>query len=100
MPSQDGTSGITMSTWIGPGDVVLTPTPTYPIHMYSFIIAGGEVRGIELRPDSDFFDDLQRVYRQTFPRPKILVINFPHNPTTAVADLVFFKKIVAFAREH
>src|SRR5437016_12144528 len=85
---------------IGPGDVVLTPTPTYPIHMYSFIIAGGEVRGIELRPDSDFFDDLQRVYRQTFPRPKILVINFPHNPTTAVADLVFFKKIVAFAREH
>ena len=85
---------------IGPGDVVLTPTPTYPIHMYSFIIAGGEVRGIELRQDSDFFEELQKAYRQTFPRPKILVINFPHNPTTAVVDLEFFKKIVAFAKEH
>ncbi|MDR4471129.1 MAG: hypothetical protein MRJ92_00275 [Nitrospira sp.] len=60
--------------------------------MYSFIIAGGEVRGIELRQDSDFFDDLLRVYRQTLPRPRILVINFPHNPTTAVVDLEFFKK--------
>src|SRR5712691_474254 len=97
--SKEGLAHLALAL-IGPGDVVLTPTPTYPIHMYSFIIAGGEVRGIELRPDSDFFDDLQRVYRQTFPRPKILVINFPHNPTTAVVDLEFFKKIVAFAKEH
>ena len=56
--------------------------------------------GLNCVQDSDFFDDLQRVYRQTFPRPKILVINFPHNPTTAVVDLEFFKKIVAFAKEH
>ncbi len=85
---------------IGPGDVALTPTPTYPIHTYSVIIAGGEVRGIELRPDSDFFDDLTRVYRQTLPRPRILIMNFPHNPTTAVVDLEFFKKVVAFAKDH
>ena len=97
--SKEGIAHLALAT-IGPGDVVLTPTPTYPIHMYSFIIAGGEVRGIELRPDSDFFDDLLRVYRQTLPRPRILVINFPHNPTTAVVDLEFFKKIVAFAKEH
>ena len=97
--SKDGIAHLALAT-IGPGDVVLTPTPTYPIHMYSFIIAGGEVRGIELRQDSDFFDDLLRVYRQTLPRPRILVINFPHNPTTAVVDLEFFKKIVAFAKEH
>ena len=97
--SKEGLAHLALAM-IGPGDVVLTPTPTYPIHMYSFIIAGGEVRGIELRQDSDFFDDLQRVYRQTFPRPRILVINFPHNPTTAVVDLEFFKKIVAFAKEH
>ncbi|WHZ24126.1 MAG: Aspartate aminotransferase [Nitrospira sp.] len=97
--SKEGLAHLALAT-IGPGDVVLTPTPTYPIHMYSFIIAGGEVRGIELRQDSDFFDDLQRVYRQTLPRPRILVINFPHNPTTAVVDLEFFKKIVAFAKEH
>lgn len=97
--SKDGIAHLALAM-IGPGDVVLTPTPTYPIHTYSVIIAGGEVRGIELRQDSDFFDDLQRVYRQTLPRPRILVLNFPHNPTTAVVDLEFFKKVVAFAREH
>src|SRR5919112_3719227 len=97
--SKEGIAHLALAM-IGPGDVVLTPTPTYPIHMYSVIIAGGEVRGIELRQDSDFFDDLMRVYRQTLPRPRILVINFPHNPTTAVVDLEFFKKIVAFAKEH
>ena len=97
--SKEGIAHLALAT-IGPGDVVLTPTPTYPIHMYSFIIAGGEVRGIELRQDSDFFDDLLRVYRQTLPRPRILVINFPHSPTTAVVDLEFFKKIVAVAKEH
>jgi alanine-synthesizing transaminase len=97
--SKDGIAHLALAM-IGPGDVVLTPTPTYPIHTYSVIIAGGEVRGIELRPDSDFFDDLTRVYRQTLPRPRVLVINFPHNPTTAVVDLEFFKKVVAFAKEH
>ena len=85
---------------IGPGDVVLTPTPTYPIHMYSVIIAGGEVRGVELQPTGDFFENLTRVYRQTQPRPRALVMSFPHNPTTSVVDLEFFKKVVAFALEH
>ena len=85
---------------LGPGDVVLTPTPTYPIHMYSVIIAGGEVRGVELRPTDDFFENLTRAYRQSQPRPKALIISFPHNPTTSVVDLEFFKKVVAFAREH
>ncbi|MFQ5991037.1 MAG: alanine transaminase [Nitrospiraceae bacterium] len=97
--SKEGIAHLALAL-MGPGDVVLTPTPSYPIHMYSVIIAGGEVRGIELRPDSDFFDDMLRVYRQTLPRPRILVINFPHNPTTAVVDLEFFKKLVAFAKEH
>ena len=85
---------------VGPGDVVLTPTPTYPIHMYSVIIAGGEVRGVELNPAGDFFENLTRVYSQTQPRPKILIMSFPHNPTTSVVDLEFFKKIVAFALEN
>ena len=63
---------------VGPGDVVLTPTPTYPIHMYSVIIAGGEVRGVELNPAAgDFFENLTRVYRQTQPRPKTLDYEFP-----------------------
>jgi alanine-synthesizing transaminase len=97
--SKEGIAHLALAM-IGPGDVVLTPTPTYPIHMYSVIIAGGEVRGIALSPESDFFEDLMRAYRQTQPRPRILVINFPHNPTTAVVDLEFFKKVVAFAKEH
>jgi alanine-synthesizing transaminase len=97
--SKEGIAHLALAM-LGPGDVVLTPTPTYPIHMYSVIIAGGEVRGVPLRRDSDFFSDLLQAYKQTLPRPKVLVINFPHNPTTAVVDLEFFKKIVAFAKEH
>lgn len=97
--SKDGIAHL-MLALVGPGDVVLTPTPSYPIHAYSVIIAGGEVRGIQLRPDGDFFEELTQVYRQTLPRPRVMIINFPHNPTTAVVDLEFFKKIVAFAKEH
>ena len=85
---------------ISPGDVVLVPTPTYPIHMYSVIIAGGEVRGVELGPNQDFFENLKRAYRQSQPRPRVLIISFPHNPTTSIVDLEFFKKIVEFAKEH
>ncbi len=85
---------------LSPGDVVLMPTPTYPIHMYSVIIAGGEVRSVELRPTDDFFANLTRAYRQSQPRPKALLLSFPHNPTTSVVDLEFFQKVVAFAREH
>jgi alanine-synthesizing transaminase len=64
------------------------------------IIAGGEVRSIPLREESDFFDDMTKAYRQTWPRPKMLIINFPHNPTTMVVDLGFFKKITEFALEN
>jgi alanine-synthesizing transaminase len=85
---------------ISPGDVVLSPNPTYPIHPYSAIIAGGDVRSIPIGPDRDFLEDLQHAIKQTWPRPKLLVISFPHNPTTAVVDLDFFTKIVECAREN
>ena len=85
---------------VGPGDVVLTPTPTYPIHMYGAVIAGGDVRGVALGPEEDFFENLTRAYQQSQPRPRILIMSFPHNPTTSVVDLEFFKKVVDFAREH
>ena len=85
---------------VGPGDVVLAPTPTYPIHMYCVIIAGGEVRGVGLGPDTDFFENLTKAFKQTQPAPKALIISFPHNPTTQVVDLEFFKKVVEFALEH
>jgi alanine-synthesizing transaminase len=85
---------------IRPGDVVFTPSPTYPIHPYSAIIAGGDVRGIPVGPDQDFFHNLQQATRQTWPKPKLLILSYPHNPTTEVVDLAFFEKIVDYAKEH
>ncbi len=84
----------------GPGDVVLAPNPTYPIHTYSVIISGGDLRSIPLLPGVDFFEELQSAAKQTWPRPKLMILNFPHNPTTEVVELEFFKKIVDFARDH
>lgn len=85
---------------ISPGDVVFAPNPTYPIHPYSAIIAGGDVRSIPISANSNFMEDLQQATKQTWPRPKALIISFPHNPTTAVVDLDFFKNIVDFAKEN
>jgi alanine-synthesizing transaminase len=96
---KEGMSHLILVT-IRPGDVVFTPNPTYPIHPYSAIIAGGDVRGIPLGPDQDFFDNLINATKQTWPRPKIVIISHPHNPTTEVVDLEFFQKIVDYAREH
>jgi alanine-synthesizing transaminase len=97
--SKEGLSHLVLAT-VEPGDVVLTTTPAYPIHPYSVIIAGGEVRSIPLRKDSDFLADMQEAFKNTWPRPKMLIINFPNNPTTAVADVAFFQKIADFAREN
>jgi alanine-synthesizing transaminase len=85
---------------VGPGDVVFSPNPTYPIHPYSVIIAGGDVRSIPLSPERDFFADLMTATKLTWPQPKMIILSFPHNPTTNVVDLEFFQKVVEFAREH
>ncbi|MEW5734899.1 MAG: aminotransferase class I/II-fold pyridoxal phosphate-dependent enzyme [Thermodesulfobacteriota bacterium] len=96
---KEGLSHLVLVT-IRPGDVVFTPTPTYPIHPFSAIIAGGDVRGIPVGPGQDFFENLVTATRQTWPKPKMLIICYPHNPTTEVVDLAFFEKIVAWAKEH
>ncbi len=96
---KEGLSHLILVT-IRPGDVVFTPNPTYPIHPYSAIISGGDVRGIPVGPDQDFFDNLINATKQTWPRPKIVIISHPHNPTTEVVDLEFFEKMVEYAREH
>ena len=83
-----------------PGDPVLVPTPTYPIHAYSVIIAGGDLRSVPLCDGADLIDRLQEAVRTSWPRPKVLIICFPHNPTTRVVDLSFFERVVAFAREN
>jgi len=97
--AKEGLSHFVLAT-ISPGDVVFAPNPTYPIHPYSVIIAGGDLRSIPIGPDRDFFEDLLTATKQTWPAPKMLIISYPHNPTTAVVDRAFFEKIVAFCREH
>lgn len=98
--SKEGLSHLALAT-IQPGDVVMTPTPAYPIHPYSVIIAGGEVTSIPIGRGIDFFAEMQKTFKKTWPRPKMLIINFPHNPTTLVVDgLDFFKKVVDFAKEN
>ncbi len=83
-----------------PGDVVLAPNPSYPIHQFGFIIAGAAIRSIPAAPGPDFFDMLERAVRYTVPKPTVLVIGYPSNPTAYVANLPFYEKVVAFAREH
>jgi alanine-synthesizing transaminase len=98
--SKEGLSHLVLAT-VNPGDVVLTPTPAYPIHPYSVIIAGGEVRTVPIGVNVDFFYEMEKAFKTTWPRPKMLIINFPHNPTTEVIEgLDFFRKIVEFAKEH
>jgi len=98
--SKEGLSHLALAT-IQPGDVVMTPAPAYPIHPYSVIIAGGEVISIPIGPGIDFFTEMEKAFKKTWPRPKMLIMNFPHNPTTMVVEgLEFFKKVVDFAKEN
>jgi alanine-synthesizing transaminase len=83
-----------------PGDVVLAPNPSYPIHTFGFIIAGAAIRSIPAAPGPEFFEALDRAVRFTVPQPKVLVIGYPSNPTAYTVDLAFYEKIVAFAREN
>jgi len=97
--AKEGLSHLAWAT-IDPGDVVLCPSPTYPIHQYSVVLAGGDLRCIPLTTSEEFFDRLDEAIRQTWPKPKMLIISFPHNPTTQVVELDFFEKVVKAAKEH
>jgi len=83
-----------------PGDGALVPNPTYPIHSYSVVITDGDLRSVPLVPGEDFFARLQETARLAWPKAKLLILSFPHNPTTACVDRDFFVKVVGFAREH
>src|SRR4030042_4543000 len=97
--SKDGIAHPALAT-LGPGYVVFVPDPTYPIHSYCVVIAGGDLRSIPLTEDEDFFERLQAATKLTWPKPKMLIINFPHNPTTRVVDRSFFEKVIQFAQEN
>ncbi|MDQ6976158.1 MAG: alanine transaminase [Mariprofundaceae bacterium] len=83
-----------------PGDLILSPNPAYPIHPYGFIIAGADIRSVPIGPGRDFFAEIEAAVRDSWPRPKVLVVNFPSNPTAEVVDLDFYGKVVDFAREN
>ncbi|MBK1673037.1 alanine transaminase [Ectothiorhodospira shaposhnikovii] len=97
--SKEGLAHLALAT-LGPGDAVLVPNPAYPIHPYGCVIAGADIRHVPLTPDVDFFAELERSIQDSWPRPKMLILNFPANPTTQCVELEFFEKVVAIAREH
>jgi alanine-synthesizing transaminase len=82
------------------GDTVLVPNPSYPIHIYGAIIAGADIRSVRMTPGVDFIAEVERAIRELFPKPKMLIIGFPSNPTAKCVELEFFERIVALAREH
>ncbi len=97
--SKEGLAHLALAT-TGPGDAILVPNPSYPIHPYGFVIAGADIRHVPMRGDGSFFDELEQAIRNSWPKPKMLVLNFPANPTTQCVELEFFEKVVAVAREH
>ena len=97
--SKEGLAHLALAT-VGTGDAVLVPNPAYPIHTYGFVIAGADIRHVPLVPGVDFFAELEKAIRMSWPKPKILVLNFPANPTTQCVELDFFEKVIAIAREH
>lgn len=94
--------GLSHLVWaiVDPGDVVFCPSPTYPIHQYSVVLAGGDLHNIPMYSGDDFLERLQEAIKRTWPKPKLLIVSFPHNPTTEVVELDFFEKVVRFAEEH
>lgn len=97
--SKEGLAHLALAV-LGPGDAVLVPSPAYPIHPYGCVIAGADIRHVPLTSEIDFFAELERTIADSWPRPKMLILNFPANPTTQCVELDFFEKIVAIAREH
>jgi alanine-synthesizing transaminase len=99
MGAKEGIGHLVLAT-ISQGDVVFVPSPAYPIHTYSVVIAGGDLRTIPIIPKEEFFDRLNIAVKTTWPQPKMLIVSFPNNPTTEVVEKDFFEKVIEFAREH
>jgi len=97
--SKEGLAHLALAT-VDRGDAVLVPNPSYPIHPYGFVIAGADIRHVPLVPGVDFFAELEKGIKNTWPTPKMLVLNFPANPTAQCVDLGFFERVIAIAREH
>jgi len=99
MGSKEGLGHLALAT-LDKGDAVLVPNPSYPIHPYGFVIAGADIRHVPIGEGIDFFSELEKAVKDTFPKPKMLVLNFPGNPSTECVEIEFFEKIVKFAKAH
>ena len=97
--SKEGLAHLALAT-VSPGDAILVPNPAYPIHPYGFVIAGADIRHVPIGAGIDFFEELEKAVRNSWPRPKMLLLNFPSNPTTQCVELAFFERIIDFARAH
>jgi alanine-synthesizing transaminase len=97
--SKEGLAHLMLAT-LDRGDTVLVPNPSYPIHIYGAIIAGADIRSVRMAPGVDFFAELERAIGELFPKPKMLIIGFPSNPTAQCVELGFFEKVVALAKQH
>lgn len=97
--SKEGLAHLALAT-VGPGDAVLVPNPAYPIHPYGMVIAGADIRHVPLVPGVDFFEELVKAIKTSWPKPKMLLLNFPGNPTTQCIEIDFFEKVVDIARQH
>jgi alanine-synthesizing transaminase len=99
MGSKEGLASLATAI-TAPGDVVLAPNPSYPIHTFGFIIAGATIRSVPTTPDEHYWESLERAMKFTVPRPSVLVVNYPSNPTAETVDLAFYERLVAWAREN
>ncbi len=97
--SKEGLANLAQAV-VGSGDTVLVPNPAYPIHPYGFVIAGADIQHVPCGPEDDFFAALERSIKNTFPKPKMLVLNYPSNPTTECVELEFFERVIKVAKEH
>ena len=99
MGSKEGLSSLATAI-IAPGDVVLAPNPSYPIHTFGFIIAGATIRSVPTTPDDHYWESLDRAMNFTVPRPSVLVVSYPSNPTSEIVDLAFYERLVAWAKDN
>ncbi len=97
--SKEGLAHLMLAT-LDRGDTVLVPNPSYPIHIYGAVIAGADIRSVRMTPGTDFFEELERAIRESIPKPKMMILGFPSNPTAMCVDLGFFERVVALARQH
>ena len=97
--SKEGLAHLMLAT-LDRGDTVLVPNPSHPIHIYGAIIAGADIRSVRMTGEVDFFEELERAIRESLPRPKMMILGFPSNPTAQCVDLHFFERVVALAKEH